>query len=46
MLDFKDNTDIEKLIEKMFNRALSEPERKVKYIDYEIEKNIYSYRKK
>ena len=46
ILDFNDNTDIESLIEKMFDWALEQPLRNTKTIDYEIEKNIYSFRKK
>lgn len=46
MLGFQDNTDIEKLITEMFDRALTQPDRPVKLMDYEIEKNIYSFRKK
>lgn len=46
MLNFVDWTDIKALIEKMFDWALTQPDRKVKFIDYEIEKNMYSFRKK
>jgi len=42
-LGFKDSTNVEKLIESMFEWALSEPNRPVLKIKYEIEKNIYSY---
>lgn len=46
MLNFEDNTDIEKLITEMFDWALTQPDRPTKVMDYEIEKNIYSYWKK
>lgn len=46
MLDFKDGTDIRVLIEKMFDWALTQPKREVRYKDYEVEKNIYSFWKK
>ena len=43
MLNFVDWTDIKALVEKMFDWALSQPDRPVKFIDYEIEKNMYSF---
>jgi UDP-glucose 4-epimerase len=43
MLNFEDHTDIEKLIEKMFVWAINQPNRPIKNMNYEIEKNIYSY---
>lgn len=43
MLDFKDETNLEELIESMFVWAMNQPNRKVKMIDYEITKNIYEY---
>jgi UDP-glucose 4-epimerase len=43
LLNFKDETDIEKTIENMFIWALKQPKRNVKYMNYEIQKNIYSY---
>lgn len=46
MLSFQDNTDIEKLITEMFDWALKQPDRPIKLMDYEIEKNIYSSWKK
>ncbi len=46
ILSFEDNTDIEKLITEMFDWALKQPDRETKMMDYEIEKNIYSYWKK
>jgi len=42
-LGFEDNTKIEDLIEDMFLWAISQPNREVKKMDYEIEKNIYNY---
>lgn len=45
-LKFQDNTDIKKLITEMFDRAISQPNRPTKMMDYEIEKNIYSFWKK
>ncbi len=46
MLGFADKTDIKKLITEMFDRALKQPNRSIKLMEYEIEKNIYSYWKK
>ena len=46
MLNFNDDTDIERLITKMFNWALEQPDRQTKIMNYEIEKNLYSYWKK
>ena len=43
LLDFKDETDLEKVITDMFLWAEKQPNRKVKKIPYEIEKGIYSY---
>jgi len=43
MLDFKDNTNVNELLEKMLLWAIEQPEREVKYMSYEIEKNMYSY---
>jgi UDP-glucose 4-epimerase len=43
MLDFKDNTKLEELIEDMFVWAMKQPNRKVKMRDYEVSKNIYEY---
>ena len=42
-LGFNDSTNIEELIDSMFNWALTEPNRPVTKMKYEIEKNIYSY---
>lgn len=43
LLNFKDETNIKSLINEMFEWALSEPNRSVSSMKYEIEKNIYSY---
>lgn len=43
MLNFKDETVLEELIETMFIWAMSQPNRKVKMMDYEITKNLYDY---
>ena len=43
LLDFNDNTEIDNLIEDMFIWYKEIPNKDVKKIDYEIEKNIYSY---
>jgi len=46
LLNFYDNTDLEKTMDAMFKWAISEPERPIKYMDYEIEKGMYSFWKK
>lgn len=43
MLDFKDETNLEELIESMFVWAMKQPNRKVKKMDYEVTKDIYDY---
>tara|TARA_B100000131_G_C18095213_1_gene603752 strand:+ start:941 stop:1933 length:993 start_codon:yes stop_codon:yes gene_type:complete len=43
LLDFKDETNIIILIEKVFEWAKTQPDRQVKLMDYEIEKGIYSF---
>ena len=43
MLNFKDETNIEESIEELFDWVLTQPVREVKMMEYEIEKNIYSY---
>ena len=43
LLDFKDDTKIEQTIEDMFVWALNQPHREVKNMEYEVEKNIYSF---
>lgn len=42
-LGFKDETDFEDLIEKMFVWAAKQPQRPVKMMNYEINKKMYSY---
>lgn len=43
LLDFQDETNLENLIESVFVWAMNQPNRKVKDMEYEIEKNIYDY---
>jgi len=43
MLDFKDETNLEELIDSMFVWAMKQPNRKVKRMDYEVTKDIYDY---
>lgn len=43
MLEFMDKTNLEELIESMFVWAKSQPNRKIKNMDYEITKDIYDY---
>jgi UDP-glucose 4-epimerase len=43
LLQFKDETDLETLIDKMFDWAKNQPNRIVQKMEYEIQKNIYSY---
>jgi len=46
LLEFKDNTDLELLLEEMFDYALTQPRREIKTREYEVERNIYSYWRK
>jgi len=46
MLSFEDNTDLKSLITDMYKWALTQPNREVKLMEYEIDKNMYSYWKK
>jgi len=46
VLGFKDETNFEELVDKMFTWALQQPTRPVKMMNYEIEKNMYSFWKK
>lgn len=46
LLNFKDNTDLESLIREMFEFYLALEPKTVDYMDYEIEKNMYSFWKK
>jgi len=43
LLNFKDDTILRDLIEKMFMWAKDQPERSVKIMNYELDKGIYSY---
>ena len=43
MLNFKDNTRLDELIQDVFVWAMKEPNRKVKDREYEITKDIYDY---
>ena len=43
LLDFRDETNLEELIETMFVWAMKQPNRKVKKMDYEVTKDIYDY---
>jgi len=43
ILNFKDGTDLDSLIDKMYAWALTQPNREVKKMKYEIEQGIYSY---
>ena len=43
LLGFKDDTEIEELIRKMYVWADSQPRREVKHVKPEIAKNLYSY---
>lgn len=46
LLGFKDETDLEKVVTEMFDYAKQLPKEEVQYMDYEIEKNMYSFWKK
>ena len=43
MLQFRDGTNLEELIESMFVWAMKPPNRKVKTMEYEVTKDIYDY---
>ena len=43
LLQFKDETNLENLVDKMFDWAKNQPNRIVQKMQYEIQKNIYSY---
>ena len=43
MLNFKDETDLEELIESLFIWAIDQPKRRVKNIEYELTEGIYQY---
>ena len=46
ILSFKDETNFEELIDKMFVWAESQPDRQLKLMSYEIEKKMYDFWKK
>ena len=46
ILNFEDETNIEKTIIEMYEWAKKQPMRKIKIMDYEINKNMYSFWKK
>jgi UDP-glucose 4-epimerase len=46
LLNFKDETNLESLIDQMFGYYLTFPNKSVEYMDYEINKNMYSIWKK
>lgn len=46
LLGFKDETDLEKVVTEMFDYAKQLPKEDVQYMEYEIEKNMYSFWKK
>jgi UDP-glucose 4-epimerase len=46
LLSFEDNTDLRETVMKMFVWAKQQPNRPMKMMDYEIEKNMYSFWKK
>lgn len=46
LLSFKDNTNLETLIKEMFEFYLTLEPKTVEYMDYEINKNMYSFWKK
>ena len=43
MLNFRDETNLEELIDEMFHWAMRQPKREQKKMDYEITKGIYDY---
>jgi len=43
MLGFRDETNLEELIESVFVWAMKQPNRKVKKMEYEVTKDIYDY---
>jgi hypothetical protein len=46
LLKFEDNTDLEKLVTEMYEYYIQFPNKKVEYMNYEIDKNMYSFWKK
>jgi len=43
LLNFSDKTNLEEVILKMFKWALEQPRKCVEYMDYEVEKGMYSF---
>ena len=43
LLNFVDETELEPLIDSMFEWAVKQPNRKVKDMEYEVTKDIYDY---
>ena len=43
LLNFSDKTELEPLIDSMFEWAIKQPNRKVRTMDYEVTKDIYDY---
>jgi len=43
LLAFKDSTSLEKTITEMFTWAKEQPKRKIKKMDYEVDKDMYSF---
>lgn len=46
LLGFEDQTDLQAVIEEMYDYAMTLPQQEVGYMEYEITKNMYSYWKK
>lgn len=46
LLGFKDDTNLEELITQMYTYYIQLPNKKVEYMNYEIDKNMYSFWKK
>jgi UDP-glucose 4-epimerase len=43
LLNFKDTTDLKQLIQDVFEWAMTQLDRQVKHMNYEVDKNIYSF---
>ena len=43
LLGFKDETNLEETIKEMFKWAMTQPDREVKYMKYEVDKGMYNY---
>ena len=46
LIDFKDSTDLYQLIEETWDWAIQIKPKQIKYMEYEIDKGMYSYWKK